>query len=104
YFKALTEGLSRMPEVPAPVREGWRRRLAEEGAPALHGLLASRDPAAAAALRPTDGQRIVRALEVLEASGRSIRDWQDERGLPLVDAASARLIVLQPDRAELARR
>jgi tRNA dimethylallyltransferase len=104
YFKALTEGLSQMPEVPAATRALWRGRLAGEGAAALHRLLGERDPAAAARIRPSDGQRIVRALEVLDASGRSILDWQGKRGRPLVDAASAAKIVIEPDRAELARR
>ncbi len=104
YFKALLEGLSAMPEVPEKLREGWRTRLAEEGPEALHRTLSDRDTVAASTIRPGDGQRIVRALEVLDASGRSIRDWQAERGTPLVDAATARRIVIEPDRTELARR
>jgi tRNA dimethylallyltransferase len=104
YFKALTDGLSAMPDVPADLRTGWRNRLAAEGAAALHSILAERDPEAAKALRPGDGQRIVRALEVLDASGRSIRTWQGERGKPLLDVASAQRIVIEPDRAELALR
>jgi tRNA dimethylallyltransferase len=56
------------------------------------------------ALKPTDGQRIVRALEVLQASGRSILKWQQERGKPLIDVASARMLVIEPDRAELVAR
>jgi tRNA dimethylallyltransferase len=62
------------------------------------------DPEAARRIRPSDGQRIVRALEVLDASGRSITAWQAERGRPLVDRASAALIVIDPDREELATR
>ena len=104
YFKALTEGLSRMPDIPAPVRAAWRARLAAEGAPALHAVLAGRDAGAAARIRPGDGQRILRAMEVLEASGRSILDWQGAREAPLVDAASAAMAVVEPDRAELAAR
>lgn len=104
YFRALTEGLSEMPAVPAGIREDWRRRLAEEGPDRLHLLLAQRDPESASALRPTDGQRIVRALEVLDASGRSIRAWQAQKGRPLIDRATARLFVVEPDRAELVAR
>ena len=104
YFKALTEGLSRMPDIPAPVRAAWRARLEAEGAPALHEVLAARDAAAAERVRPGDGQRIVRALEVLEASGRSILDWQGARETPLVDAGSAAMAVVEPDRAELGAR
>lgn len=76
YIKALMEGLSPMPDVPDEVRTTLRRRLDEEGAAALHQELAARDPAMASRLEPTDGQRIVRALEVLEATGRSLADWQ----------------------------
>ena len=104
YFRALTEGLSEMPAVPAGIREHWRHRLAEEGPDRLHVLLAQRDPESAVALRPTDGQRIVRALEVLDASGRSIRAWQAQKGRPLIDRATARLFVMEPDRAELVAR
>jgi tRNA dimethylallyltransferase len=99
YFRALTEGLSPMPAIPPAMREHWRRRLAEEGAERLHAELAARDEASARTLEPSDGQRIVRALEVLEASGRPIRAWRDERSPALVEAASAELIVLQPERA-----
>lgn len=104
YFKALLEGLSPMPDIPATIRQGWRTRLETEGAGTLHAVLAGRDALAATVLQPNDGQRIVRALEVLEASGRSILDWQAARGQPLVDAESARLMVLEPERAEVVAR
>ena len=104
YFKALTEGLARTPDIPAEVREGWRARLAVEGAPALHQVLTERDPRAAARIRPSDGQRIVRALEVFSTSGRSIVDWQADRGEALVSSERATMIVIEPDRAELAAR
>jgi tRNA dimethylallyltransferase len=104
YFEALLGGLSRMPAIPEDVRGRWRSRLGEEGSRALHAELSRRDPLAAASLGDADGHRIVRALEVLEATGRSIREWQVERGEPLVDAPSADRIVLDIDRALLASR
>lgn len=104
YFRALAEGLSEMPDISGDVRQHWRNLLAEEGPRRLHAMLAEKDPEGAAALRPGDGQRVVRALEVLDASGRTIRAWQAERGRPLVDGATARLLVVEPDRAELVRR
>ncbi|WP_183430787.1 tRNA (adenosine(37)-N6)-dimethylallyltransferase MiaA [Mesorhizobium sp. RMAD-H1] len=104
YFRALLGGLSEMPDVPDAVRERWRARLDAEGAAALHRVLRDMDPAAANILRPSDGQRIVRALEVMESSGRSIYDWQKERGRALVDAASARRAVILPDRQWLSAR
>jgi tRNA dimethylallyltransferase len=104
YFRALTEGLSEMPEIPQSVRDRWRYRLLEEGSSRLHAVLMREDARAAAVLRASDGQRIVRALEVLQASGRSILDWQAERGHPLVDRRSARYLVIEADRAVLTRR
>lgn len=104
YFRALEEGISEMPDVPKPIRERWRHELADKGADKLHRILMREDPAVAMVLRAGDGQRIVRALEVLEASGRSILHWQAERGQPLIDRASARFIVIEPERAELVGR
>ena len=104
YFRALVEGISEMPAIDPQVRERWRRRLDEQGPETLHGELRSKDAKAAMSLRESDGQRIVRALEVLESSGRSILDWQGERGKPLIDLGSARLLVVEPDRAGLVGR
>jgi len=104
YFRGLVEGLSPMPTIPDEVRENWRGRLAEDGPEVLHRILQERDPETAARLKPSDSQRIARALEVVEASGRPISSWQKERTVPLVDVESAEKIVLEPDRAVLARR
>jgi tRNA dimethylallyltransferase len=102
YFRALTAGLSPMPEVPDAVRSDLRARLAAEGAPALHAELAACDPAGAAGLDPADGQRIVRALEVLKASGLPLADWQGRAAEPVLSpgAITQRWLVM-PDRAEL---
>jgi tRNA dimethylallyltransferase len=103
YFRALLQGMSPMPEIPTAVRERWRYRLHEEGAEKLHRILRREDPVAAITLRPGDSQRIVRALEVLEASGRSITAWQAEAGQPLVDPETAERFVIAPDRQVLYR-
>ena len=104
YFRALLEGLSAMPDIPDHIRAKWRARLDAEGAAGLHRVLQADDPVTAKTLKPGDGQRIVRALEVLEASGRSIRDWQSETSRPLIDQATARLIVLDPPRPVIRER
>ncbi|MER8467345.1 tRNA (adenosine(37)-N6)-dimethylallyltransferase MiaA [Mesorhizobium sp. M1409] len=104
YFRALAEGISEMPDIPQRVRDRWRYELKEQGAVKLHSLLLREDSAAAMMLKPTDSQRIVRALEVLDASGRSIREWQAERGRPLIDRETARFLVIEPDRAALVGR
>jgi len=104
YFRALTGGISEMPEIPDAIRDHWRNEMQSRGPSALHEALSRKDPAAAAMLRPTDGQRIARALEVMEASGRSILEWQGDRGRPVIDLASARMMVLDIDRQELVAR
>lgn len=103
YFRALLGGLSQMPEIPDPVRQRWRYRLAEEGASKLHRVLRASDPEAAMTIKPADGQRIVRALEVIEVSGRSILHWQSVKGSPAIDAQYADKYVIEPDRTELDR-
>lgn len=104
YFRALAEGISEMPDIPQSIRDRWRYELQEQGAAKLHRILLREDSATGMMLKPTDGQRIVRALEVLDASGRSILEWQAARGRPLIDRASTRFFVIEPDRAELVER
>lgn len=104
YFKALLEGLSPIPAIPEEIRSRWRARASEEGAAALHAVLAERDPEMAARLRPTDPQRIVRALEVLEATGLSLARWQEKPGEPLAERAEGRAFVVAPEREELRAR
>lgn len=105
YFRALIDGLSPMPEVPADIRAALRQRLAEEGGEALHAALATSDPEGAAALRPSDGQRIVRALEVFEASGRPLQHWQAQTTEPVFAPSEVvEQLVLFPDRATLVDR
>jgi tRNA dimethylallyltransferase len=98
YFKALIGGLSDMPEIPPAIRQRLRARLTEEGAEALHGELSERDPETAARVQPGDGQRIVRALEVIEATGRPIGSYQQSRGPVNIDPARAQKIVVLPER------
>lgn len=104
YFRALTEGLSPIPPVPEEIRTRWRRRAEAEGAAALHALLKERDPEMAARLRPTDPQRLVRALEVLEATGVSLARWQEQPGVAAVRVTAGRALVVAPEREELRRR
>lgn len=101
YFKALTGGLSDMPEIPLPIRERLRTRLIEEGAQVLHRALADVDPQMAERLNVSDGQRIVRALEVFQATGQSILVFQEKRGPMLIDPDRAEKIVVLPERKRL---
>ena len=98
YFKALFQGLSPVPAILPEVRAHWRGQVRHVPAAELHTILARRDPVTAARLMPTDPQRIVRALEVLDSTGRSLAQWQRTPGAPvLVERETVRLLVL-PDR------
>ncbi|MDX2174943.1 MAG: tRNA (adenosine(37)-N6)-dimethylallyltransferase MiaA [Candidatus Sumerlaeia bacterium] len=102
WLRALREGLFDGPGRDEELRRELRAVLAERGPGGLHALLAEEDPEAAAALRPADHVRVLRALEVWRLTGRSIADWQREdaarRGAlgPLPP-----LFVLQRPRGEL---
>lgn len=104
YFRALTTGLAPVPEIPDALRRDLRDRIAGLPAADLHRLLAERSPVEAARLRPSDRSRVVRAIEVLEATGRPLSVWQAEPALATVDLATAERVVLEVERATLNRR
>ena len=101
YFKALTRGLSAVPPISPEIREGVRARLARDGVEALHAELAQRDPASAERLKPRDRTRIARALEVVEATGRSLTDWHRDGLPPLLPPGTFSAVFLEPDRDQL---
>ena len=101
YFKALTEGLAPVPDIPAEIRAHWRERSEQLGRNALHAELAARDPAMAARLGPADPQRIVRALEVIDATGVSLAQWQGGTAMPLLAPGDALRLVIAPEREPL---
>ncbi len=104
YFKSLLKGLSDMPPVPAEVRARVRAEAKDVSAPVLHARLAQRDLRMASLLRPTDRQRVIRALEVFEATGRSLADWQQTPGRPLIDPKDTLTVFLEIDRKLLRER
>ena len=92
YFRALFDGLDALPEAHPAVRAAIDARAARSGWPALHAELAEVDPATAARLAPNDSQRIQRALEVHEVSGRPLSAWHSAP-----DGRTPPLIALEPD-------
>lgn len=76
YLKALLHGISPIPEIPPEIRDQTRALHKEIGNPAFHALLFQKDPLAAAKLNPNDSQRLCRAWEVIETTGKSITLWQ----------------------------
>jgi tRNA dimethylallyltransferase len=104
YFSALTEGLAAIPPIPPAIRECARARLEKIGVVALHAELVSRDLETASRLRPTDPQRVLRAYEVFEATGRPLVRWQKEMGKPVLDGLRLRKFVVDIPRPELRAR
>lgn len=104
YLKAVMEGLAPVPEIPRAVRAAAVARRARLGADGFHGELRRLDPVMAARLRPQDTQRVIRAYEVVSATGRSLADWQETPGGgETVAGPGARyeVLVLDPPRAAL---
>jgi tRNA dimethylallyltransferase len=101
YFKALTRGLSAVPPIPPDIREAVRERLERDGIETLHAELARRDPASAERLKPRDRTRVARALEVVEATGRSLTDWHREGLPPLLPQGTFAALFLAPKREAL---
>jgi tRNA dimethylallyltransferase len=104
YLRALTEGLSDMPPVPETVRAEVRRQAEGRAAAELHADLAARDPQTAARLNASDRQRILRALEVLDSTGRSLASFFGARAAPALASREWAGLYLAPDREELGKR
>ena len=92
YFQALLHGIAEIPAVDPAVTAALTARLAAEGPAALHAELAAKDPAYAARIHPNDRQRIVRALEVLAATGHSF-SWWHEHAMPAPPCAGPLLVL-----------
>jgi tRNA dimethylallyltransferase len=107
YFAALLQGLSPIPEIHPTIRAEARLKLAQMGNERFHALLLARDPAMGQRLDAGDSQRLVRAWEVIEATGQSLDEWQKLKGTPVLTGAMARF-VLKPNRdwlkAQIGRR
>lgn len=99
YAKAIREGLSPLPSTDPAVREKVSRMLETEGLPELYERLKHIDPKTAERLAPADKQRITRAIEVFEMTGRTISSFTEQKGTPLLHPITFAL--LPPDRAAL---
>ncbi|MDR3326209.1 MAG: tRNA (adenosine(37)-N6)-dimethylallyltransferase MiaA [Rhodospirillaceae bacterium] len=90
YLSALIKGLSPIPDIPSDIRKSTRDRFRELGNVVFHSELAKFDPQMATKLHPSDSQRLIRAWDVLMATGRSLAQWQTE--LPVIPL-SARFLI-----------
>ena len=98
YFKAFRDGLSALPSASSEARAVLADRAAKVGWPALHDELARIDPAAAQRIHPNDPQRIQRALEVAETTGRPLSEWHRQAGVPVRERLGIELVEVAIDR------
>jgi tRNA dimethylallyltransferase len=101
YFRALQQGLSHLPEADPAIRERLAAEAADAGWPALHGRLERLDAVAAARIGPNDAQRIQRALEVIELTGRPLSEQQQGGSGERFPWRVLKLALLPADRAPL---
>ncbi|MBI4923460.1 MAG: tRNA (adenosine(37)-N6)-dimethylallyltransferase MiaA [Devosia nanyangense] len=104
YFETLTTGFADVPEVPAEAVAWAEAEVAGLDREARGLLIAARDPVVAARLKAPDPQRVIRALAVLKATGRSLASFQDAAKVGLLDGYELERIVLNPDREVLRQR
>jgi tRNA dimethylallyltransferase len=96
YFRTLIDGLADIPPIPAAIRDEARRLHQSLGGTAFHAALAARDPEGAARLAVGDTQRLLRAYEVVTATGRPLGDWQRDQKAGPRYAAVATLVLMPP--------
>jgi tRNA dimethylallyltransferase len=101
YFRALQQGLSPLPQADPALRARLKDEAAREGWPVLHARLATLDPDAAARIRPQDAQRLSRALEVIERSGRPLSEQQQGGAVSRFPWRVLKLALLPADRGLL---
>ncbi len=98
YLRTLMQGLSPVPDISPEVRDVLNARQRELGNPAFHEALSKIDPIMAGRLHPNDTQRLIRAWEVLEATGESLATWQAQPPQPPVPEWSYDVLILDPPR------
>ena len=104
YIMALTEGLSPIPEIPPEIREAANQKQKELGNPGFYEALKKRDPEMASRFHPSHTARLIRAWEVLEATGKSLALWQNEARLAPPPHWQFEIHKVMPEREELQRR
>ncbi len=104
YFKALQGGLGDLPEADAAVRAALDKEALQYGWPAMHAKLAQIDPETAVRLQKTDAQRIQRALEIYEVSGKAMTQLFAEQTITVLPYRLLKLALVPSDRSVLHQR
>ena len=99
YLRTLMIGIAPMPPVASEIRDDVRSRLEREGSTALYAELAEFDPGSAARINASDSQRVARAIEIYEATGRTLTEWQGvDSGASAGAAYNFKTVLLEPPR------
>ena len=104
YFRALESGISDLPDADAEVRQRLELEAVEIGWQAMHKRLAGIDPVSAERIHPNDPQRIQRALEIYELSGRNMTDHYEDETLKPFPFKVIKIILNPDDRSILHER
>ncbi len=101
YFQSLLKGLAAIPAIPPAIRQGLQEEFAHDGETTFRARLAEVDPAAAASIQPGYRQRLLRAMEIFGATGKTQSTWQREMPEGLLQQADISPILIMPPRATL---
>jgi tRNA dimethylallyltransferase len=104
YFRALESGLAELPAADPAVRQALAEELEAHGLAALHARLSDVDPASAARIHPNDPQRILRALEVFQLTGKPLSDWHHADNAADFPYRVLKLVLATADREQLRER
>jgi tRNA dimethylallyltransferase len=101
YLKSLWEGLSPIPDIPTAMRDQGNHLYDEMGPDQFYKLILDKDPILTKKLNPNDRQRMVRAYEVFEYTGRTLSSWHQEPLVPFLPDCFFDVDILLPERSVL---
>ena len=104
YIDALIKGATPIPEVPSEIRQAMHQRLRQEGLLRLYIDLQQKDPEMAAKLSPNDTTRIVRALEIITATGKKLSEWYQMPLVQKLPEAQFKVVKIVPPIADIESR
>lgn len=104
YFRTLQQGIAELPDADSEIRGQLEREAAEHGWNRLHHRLMEIDPVSAERIHPNDPQRIQRALEVYEITGKTLTDFWQEQAAPQLPYRIVKIALMPPDRVDLRRK
>ena len=104
YFRTLQQGIAELPDANAEIRQRLDQEASESGWDTLHQRLSEIDPVSAERIHPNDPQRIQRALEVYEVSGKTLTEFWQEQAASKLQYQLVKIALMPPDRVDLRKR